>query len=87
MAARLGGAVVKEVRGWGLIVGVELAADTTYTAADVCAQVLEAGMLTVPAGPKVVRLVPPLVVSESQIDEAVTMLEAAITKLNSAQTS
>jgi len=85
MAARLGGAVVKEVRGWGLIVGIELAAGTAFTAADVCAEVLKAGMLTVPAGPKVVRLVPPLVVNKEQIDDAVAMLESAVTKLNIAQ--
>lgn len=42
-----------KVRGWGLIVGVQMAEETPFTAADVAAAVLEAGMLTVPAGPKV----------------------------------
>ena len=85
MADRLGGDVVKEVRGWGLIMGVELATDTAFSAADVSAAVLEAGMLTVPAGPKVVRLVPPLVVSEAQVDDALAMLEAALVKLSAAK--
>jgi len=82
MAARLGGATIKEVRGWGLIVGVELASAVPFTAADVCAEVLEAGMLTVPAGPKVIRLVPPLTVDAAQVDAAVLMLEGAIDKLS-----
>ncbi|KAL1530048.1 hypothetical protein AB1Y20_000970 [Prymnesium parvum] len=81
MAARLGKGVVKEVRGWGLIVGVELSADTTFLAADVGAALLEAGMLTVAAGPKVVRLVPPLVVTKDQIDGALATLEAVLVKL------
>ena len=59
-----------QVRGWGLILGVELAADCGFTAGELCAAVMRAGMLTVPAGPMVLRLVPPLVVSEAEVSEA-----------------
>jgi len=41
--------VIKEVRGWGLIMGVELTESCGFLAADVVAKLMEAGMLTVPA--------------------------------------
>ena len=40
----------------------------------------EAGLLTVAAGPKVIRLLPPLTVSEHEIDEAVAILKSVIQK-------
>ena len=36
----------------------------------------EAGLLTVAAGPKVIRLLPPLTVSNEEIDEAVAILKS-----------
>lgn len=76
--------VVSEIRGWGLILGVQLDESTSFSAVDVSAALLEDGMLTVPAGPKVVRLVPPLVVGEAEVLEAAGKLEAALVKLSSA---
>ena len=35
----------------------------------------EAGLLTVSAGPKVIRLLPPLTVTKEEIDEAVAILK------------
>ena len=35
----------------------------------------------VPAGPKVVRFVPPLIISESEIDTVVSKFEASIKKI------
>ena len=79
ISARTG--MVSEVRGWGLIVGVELTADCGFAAVDVVAKLMAAGMLTVPAGVKVVRFVPPLIVSEAEVEEALGMFESAITAL------
>ena len=73
---RLG--VIKEVRGWGLILGIELTDDCGFTAAQLCAAATKEGLLTVPAGVKVLRLVPPLIVSAAEAAEAVTKLEAAM---------
>ena len=66
--------VVKEVRGWGLILGMELTEECGFLAGDVVARLTEAGMLTVPAGLRVVRFVPPLVVTEQEVDEALAMI-------------
>ncbi len=69
---------IQEVRGWGLINGVELRADSALTAADVTKQLMLEGMLVVPAGPKVVRFVPPLIVTAEQVEDSVRKLEQAI---------
>lgn len=73
LAARLHGKIA-EVRGWGLIVGVELGADEPRSAAELARAAQLEGLMTVPAGPRVLRLVPPLIVSAAEVDEAVAIL-------------
>ena len=69
---------ITEVRGWGLINGMELNADTQLTAADVVKGAIAEGLLLVPAGPKVIRFVPPLIVSEAEVNTALQALERAM---------
>ena len=69
---------ITEVRGWGLINGMELNADTQLTAADVVKGAIAEGLLLVPAGPKVVRFVPPLIVTEAEVNMALQALERAM---------
>ena len=69
---------VGEVRGWGLINGFELRADIGLTAADVVNAAINEGVLLVPAGPKVVRFVPPLIVTEAEVNTALEAVEKAI---------
>ncbi|PIG93370.1 aspartate aminotransferase family protein [Gloeocapsopsis sp. IPPAS B-1203] len=66
---------IAEVRGWGLINGMELKADSSLTSADVVKAAIAKGLLLVPAGPKVIRFVPPLIVSAQEIDTALQVLE------------
>jgi acetylornithine aminotransferase len=47
-------------------------------ARDVVAAGIENGLLLVPAGVKVVRFVPPLIVSAEEIDQALAIVEKAI---------
>lgn len=70
--------LITEVRGWGLINGMELNADNQLTAADVVKAAIAEGLLLVPAGPKVVRFVPPLIVSEAEVNTALQALERAM---------
>ncbi len=72
-------ALVAEVRGWGLIQGMV----TQIPAAQVVNAALDQGLLLVPAGPEVVRFVPPLVVSRTEVDEALTKLRLALQTLES----
>ncbi|MEX2582496.1 MAG: acetylornithine transaminase [Gemmatimonadota bacterium] len=65
---------VAAVRGTGLIWGIELSGPAT----EVVARALDAGLLLVGAGPNVVRLVPPLSISDDDLDRGLSMLEGAL---------
>ncbi|MBH8562121.1 aspartate aminotransferase family protein [Nostoc sp. CENA67] len=69
---------ITDVRGWGLINGLELQADIQLTAADIVKVAIDEGVLLVPAGPKVVRFVPPLIVTKAEVDAALEAVEKAI---------
>ncbi|MEH1794164.1 aspartate aminotransferase family protein [Nostoc sp.] len=69
---------IGEVRGWGLINGLELRADIQLTAADIVNAAIKEGVLLVPAGPKVVRFVPPLIVTEAEVKTALEAVEKAM---------
>jgi predicted acetylornithine/succinylornithine family transaminase len=66
--------LVKDVRGTGLIWGLELTRD----AAPVVTAGLERGVIVNRTAETVVRLLPPLVITEADAGEALTRLEAAI---------
>lgn len=64
-------AAVREVRGRGLIWGLELATEV----APLIAAGYEQGLILTSAGERVLRLLPPLIVNEEQIDEAVAIID------------
>jgi acetylornithine/N-succinyldiaminopimelate aminotransferase len=70
--------VFTEVRGWGLINGLEIDPNLELTSIDLVKAAMECGLLLVPAGTKVLRFLPPLIVSAAEIDEAIDKLEKAI---------
>ena len=64
---------IKEVRGKGLMIGVELA----FPGADVVNEMLKRGVLSNCASNNVIRLVPPLIISKEEIDIIVdTLIES-----------
>lgn len=73
--------IFDEVRGWGLINGLQIKPEIALTSVDVVKAAIEQGLLLVPAGPKVIRFVPPLIVSASEIDQAIAALEKSILQL------
>jgi acetylornithine/N-succinyldiaminopimelate aminotransferase len=73
--------IIDSSRGWGLINGLVLKSDIAITAADVVKATMEAGLLLVPAGPQVVRFVPPLIVTESEINQALEKLDRAFAQI------
>jgi acetylornithine/N-succinyldiaminopimelate aminotransferase len=66
---------VKEVRGRGLLVGVELDIDK---AADVKHNALDRKLLTTAIGTKIVRMVPPLIATREDCDKAFDILKESI---------
>ncbi|MCH7944219.1 MAG: aspartate aminotransferase family protein, partial [Proteobacteria bacterium] len=73
-------AVIEEVRGLGLMIGLQLHAG--IDAAAVIGALGGKGLLTVPAAENVIRLLPPLIVEEDHIDDAMAMLDAAFGELS-----
>jgi len=65
---------IAQVRGRGLMWGIEL----TEPAAPYVAQARERHLLVVTAGPTVLRLVPPLVISDQELERGVAILEEAL---------
>ncbi|MGK7884568.1 MAG: aspartate aminotransferase family protein [Crocosphaera sp.] len=70
-----------DVRGWGLINGMEINEEMSITSIELVKAAMDEGLLLAPAGPKVLRFVPPLIVTEEEIDQAIEKLEAAISKV------
>ena len=68
-------ALVSGERGIGLLRGLELSSDV---AVDVANAAREAGLLLNPVRPDVVRFMPPLTVTEAEIDQAVDIVEGVL---------
>ena len=69
--------IIEEIRGEGLLLGLKTIVPNT----DFVAAVRKQHMLTIPAGENVVRLLPPLIIGEAEINEAFTRLDAACVAL------
>lgn len=80
--------VLREVRGLGLMIGVELTEGVAAFAESkrpASVQIVErlhtAGLLTIPAGARVFRLLPPLNISKQDADEGLAIIESVIKEL------
>jgi len=74
--------LIAEVRGWGLINGLVLHPDVELTSINLVKEAMDKGLLLVPAGPKVVRFVPPLIVSAGEVEEALSIVAQAMAHLS-----
>ena len=70
--------VVRDIRGLGLMIAVEL---RTKVAPVLKSLMLNHGVIALPAGPAVLRLLPPLVITEKEIDFGVQAIAKAIKEL------
>ncbi|MGF1567740.1 MAG: aspartate aminotransferase family protein [Nodosilinea sp.] len=70
--------ILEQVRGWGLINGLVLQPDATIKSVDIVKAAMDEGLLLVPAGPQVVRFVPPLNVSADEVQQALMGIEKAL---------
>ena len=68
---------IEEVRGMGLLLGMK----TKPANVDVVAKLREFNLLTVPAGDNVVRIIPPLNITKTHVDEALVAIDAAAAAL------
>ncbi|MHA1599343.1 MAG: aminotransferase class III-fold pyridoxal phosphate-dependent enzyme, partial [Alphaproteobacteria bacterium] len=63
--------VIADVRGAGLLLGLRCVVPNV----EVVARLREHGLLTVPAAENTIRIMPPLIIEDSHIDEAIGILE------------
>lgn len=68
---------VKNVRRMGLMVGIEIEAD----AHDIAAKCVENGLLIITAK-NLLRMLPPLTITQAELDEAVQILEKTLKEIN-----
>ncbi|MFC3052207.1 aspartate aminotransferase family protein [Kordiimonas pumila] len=66
--------LITEVRGKGLMAGIQVPSIPTR---DIVVDMISRGMLPAVAGDNVVRMLPPLIIEESHIDEAMEKYDAA----------
>lgn len=74
---RLNSPLIREIRGVGLLTGIEIDTDQVSARA-LCEQLLAEGVLSKDTHETVIRLAPPLVIEEVQIDEALGRVGAAL---------
>lgn len=69
--------IVKEARGIGLMQGLEL----TIPAGDIILKAMDKGLILITAGQNIIRFVPPLVITEANLDEMVAILDNILAKI------
>lgn len=70
---------VKEVRGQGLLVGVEF--DDTISGVDVKHECLHRHLLLTAIGAHIIRMIPPLIINKEDCDKAVAIIREAVEAL------
>ena len=70
--------LVEEVRGRGLLVGIDFGRPRAH---EVALALIDEGLLVTEAGENVLRMSPPLIVNETQVDEALGALAAVLERL------
>ncbi|GAB6169419.1 aspartate aminotransferase family protein [Clostridium carnis] len=70
--------VIKEIRGHGLMIGIE----TTLESSLIQREALSKGLLTLTAGKNVIRLLPPLIIDYEDLSKGIEILSNSINKLS-----
>jgi predicted acetylornithine/succinylornithine family transaminase len=87
--------IIREVRAFGMMIGFELEVDAigslesakasgTVASVYFAKALLDAGLLVVPAGPKVIRWLPPLNLSEQHLQEAYAIFRPVLDSMKTA---
>ena len=70
--------IVKEIRGKGLLIGIQLKADQTKF----IKKLMENQLLTIRAAENVVRILPPLNVKKGEINQALKIIKKVCSEMN-----
>jgi acetylornithine/LysW-gamma-L-lysine aminotransferase len=66
--------IIREVRGLGLMIGIEMRFDVL----DIILQSQKRGVILLDAGRNILRLLPPLVIKQKQLDRVVQVLDQTL---------
>ncbi len=78
--ATIDSSLVKEVRGKGLFIALEIEPDKA-TAREVCERLMHRGLLSKETHTTVVRLAPPLIIEKEQIDWAIAQIREVLAEM------
>jgi acetylornithine/N-succinyldiaminopimelate aminotransferase len=70
--------VIDEIRGVGLMLGIKINQKIENT--EVVKKFIENGLLTIPAGENVIRILPPLIINSANVDEAIEKIEKSLSE-------
>ena len=79
--AAINSPLIKELRGRGLFIGIEIDASMA-TAREICEALMARGLLSKETHSTVVRLAPPLIISKTEIDWAVTQIREVLQEID-----
>lgn len=68
--------IIREVRGMGLMIGIEM----KFEVRDILMDLIEEGVLMLYSGRNILRLLPPLIISEEDIKKVLQILDTVLTK-------
>ncbi len=71
--------LIEEIRGVGLMIGLKISEKVENTT--VTAKLLENGLLVIPAGQNVIRILPPLTIKKKHVNEAMVKMDKAFGEL------
>lgn len=70
--------MVKDIRGLGLMIGIEC----THPVTDVISELRSIGLIVLPAGEKVIRLLPPLNISKEELEKGIELLAKVVIEMD-----
>nr|Q7VAS9.2 RecName: Full=Acetylornithine aminotransferase; Short=ACOAT [Prochlorococcus marinus subsp. marinus str. CCMP1375] len=73
---------LEEVRGIGLMLGLAIKKNSNLTSQKIVELAIKEGLLVIGAGEKVIRMLPPLIITKREIETLLTRLNACFRKLN-----
>jgi len=70
--------IVKEIRHRGLLGAIEIIETPTLKGRDICLKLLEKGLITNVTKSKNLRIIPPLIINESQVKQSVDIFKSVL---------
>jgi ornithine--oxo-acid transaminase len=74
-------AIIKAVRGKGLLNAIDIAPDNSFTAWELCLALKDNGLLAKPTHGRTIRFSPPLVITDAEMNDCCTLIEKTFAEM------